>query len=251
MIVSRTADTAQLAQRIAVGKMLNAGQVCLAPDYLLVPKEAEAEIAEAVAGQVAQLYGDVRSNPDYTAVINDRHKARLDGYLADAKQKGAHVHVVGGGSGEGSNSRMMPLTILRGVTDQMQVMQEELFGPILPILPYEQIDEAIDYVNAHDRPLALYYFGTDEAEQRRVLDRTHSGGVTLNDTIFHVSQEELPFGGIGPSGMGTYHGPDGFKTFSHARAIYRQTNRNLMKLIGALPPYGRRLKQVLKMQLSR
>ncbi len=132
----------------------------------------------------------------------------------------------------------MPLTLLRNPTDDMKVMQEEIFGPVLPIKTYERVEEAIDYVNAHDRPLGLYYFGQEEGEKRTVLDRTISGGVTVNDVVFHVSMEELPFGGIGPSGMGAYHGPEGFKTFSHAKSVYSQAKINVAKLAGMMPPYG-------------
>jgi coniferyl-aldehyde dehydrogenase len=117
-------------------------------------------------------------------------------------------------------------------------MQEEIFGPILPIKTYERVEEAINYVNAHDRPLGLYYFGQDSGEERQVLDRTISGGVTVNDVVFHVSMEELPFGGVGPSGMGAYHGQEGFKTFSHAKSVYKQPKVNVAKLAGFMPPYG-------------
>ena len=174
-------------------------------------------------------------------------------YVMTARAKGARIDVVNpaGEDFAASNSRKMPLHIIRGATDDMKVMQEEIFGPILPLRPYRRIDDAISEVNGRDRPLGLYYFGSDEAEQRRVLNRTVSGGVTLNDVIFHVSMEELPFGGIGPSGMGAYHGHDGFKTFSHARAVYRQPNWDVAKLAGLKPPYGRATQATIRRQMGR
>jgi coniferyl-aldehyde dehydrogenase len=145
----------------------------------------------------------------------------------------------------------MPLTILRGVNDDMKVMQEEIFGPLLPVRTYDSIDEAIDYVNAHDRPLGLYYFGQDSAEEQKVLARTISGGVTVNDVLFHNAMEDLPFGGVGPSGMGNYHGQDGFKTFSHARAVYRQSGLDVGKMSGFKPPYGKETQATLRRELGK
>ncbi len=145
----------------------------------------------------------------------------------------------------------MPLTIVRNVTDDMKVMQEEIFGPILPVMTYSSMDEAIDYVNAHDRPLGLYYFGTDKAEEDRVLSRTVSGGVTINDVVFHNAMEDLPFGGVGPSGMGNYHGADGFKTFSHMRAVYRQTGVDVAGIGGFKAPYGKATLKTLAKELKK
>ncbi|MEY4953122.1 MAG: hypothetical protein RL299_1546, partial [Pseudomonadota bacterium] len=150
-----------------------------------------------------------------------------------------------------SNGNKMPLTIVRNVTDDMKVMQEEIFGPILPVMTYDSIDQAIDYVNAHDRPLGLYYFGSDKAEEQKVLSRTISGGVTVNDVVFHNAMEDLPFGGVGPSGMGNYHGLDGFKTFSHARAVYRQVGLDVGKLSGFKPPYGKTTQSTLARELKK
>jgi len=223
-----------------MGKMLNAGQICLAPDYVLAPVEQEAAVAAGLAAAAARLYPSVLANPDYTSIINDRHHQRLRAWIDDARTKGASIEIVNpaGEDLTSSNSRKMPLHIVRNVTDEMTIMQEEIFGPILPIVPYANIDDAIATVNRRDRPLGLYYFGPSTAERRRVLDRTVSGGVTLDDVLFHVSMEDLPFGGIGPSGMGNYHGRDGFRTFSHARAIYQQPRRfDIAKLAGIKPPY--------------
>jgi coniferyl-aldehyde dehydrogenase len=239
-IIGKSADVAQATQRIALGKMLNAGQICLAPDYLMVPKDKEAMVVEGMKNAVSVMYPTLLENPDYTSVINARHRDRLNGYLDDARAKGADVVEINpaGEDFAGSNRNKMPLYLVRNPTDDMTVMQEEIFGPILPIKTYDRVEEAIDYVNAHDRPLGLYYFGQDAGEERQVLDRTISGGVTVNDVVFHVSMEELPFGGVGPSGMGAYHGQEGFKTFSHAKSVYKQPKINVAKLGGFMPPYG-------------
>ena len=239
-IVSRSADLTRATDRIALGKMMNAGQICLAPDYLLVPREQEDAVVAGLRRAVGAMYPTLLANPDYTSVLGARHRERLEAHVADATAKGARVTVVNpaGEDFAKQNTNKMPLHILQDVTDDMTVMQEEIFGPLLPVLPYDQLDGAIDYVNARDRPLGLYWFGDDAAEQRRVLDRTISGGVTINDVLFHVSMEDLPFGGIGPSGMGSYHGIDGFRAFSHAKAVYSQPKLDIAGIAGFKPPYG-------------
>ncbi|UZK67083.1 coniferyl aldehyde dehydrogenase [Sphingomonas sp. M1-B02] len=252
VVVGRSADVARTTERVALGKMLNAGQICLAPDYMLVPAEKEAEVVAGLVDAATRMYPTLLSNPDYTALINDRHYQRLTEWLDDARAKGAEVIAVNPANEDfaTSNSRKMPLHIVRGATDDMIVMQEEIFGPILPVRSYEHIDGAIDEVNRRDRPLALYYFGSDGAERRQVMDRTVSGGVTLDDVIFHVSQEELPFGGVGPSGMGAYHGEAGFRTFSHARSVYKQPRIDVAKLAGMKPPYGKATRATIKRQMG-
>ena len=241
VIVGRSADLGQATERVALGKMLNAGQICLAPDYMLVPAEEEPRIVEGLKAAASAMYPTLLANPDYTSIVNDRHFQRLSDWLDDARQKGATIETVnpGGEDFGGTNARKMPLHIVRDVTDDMTLMQEEIFGPLLPIRRYDTIDGAIDEVNRRARPLGLYYFGKDDAERRRVLDRTISGGATLDDVVFHVSMEDLPFGGVGPSGMGSYHGQDGFRTFSHAKAVFKQAKLDVAKLAGIKPPYGR------------
>ncbi|MGB5075934.1 MAG: coniferyl aldehyde dehydrogenase [Sphingorhabdus sp.] len=252
-IIGRSADIKKAGDRIALGKMMNAGQICLAPDYLMVAKEQEDDLIEAVKAGVRSQYPTLLSNDDYTSVVNGRNYERLQGYLADAREKGAELIEVNpaGEDFASSNGNKMPLTIVRNVTDDMMVMQEEIFGPILPVLTYGNMDEAIDYVNAHDRPLGLYYFGNDRAEEGKVLARTISGGVTVNDVIFHNAMEDLPFGGVGPSGMGNYHGADGFKTFSHMRAIYRQTGIDVAAIGGFKAPYGKATHKTLAKELKK
>nr|WP_281301515.1 MULTISPECIES: coniferyl aldehyde dehydrogenase [unclassified Iodidimonas] len=254
VIVSKSADLEQMAERVLTGKLMNAGQICLAPDYLLVPQDRMAACVEALEKTAARLYPQMDRHPDYTAIINSRHHSRLQAHIKDAQEKGARLSVCGSDGQKQPDDRAsttMPLYILSGVDDQMTVMRDELFGPILPLVGYQSIDEAIAYINAHDRPLGLYYFGRDQAEERHVIARTTSGGVTVNDVLWHVAHEDLPFGGIGPSGMGSYHGVEGFKSFSHARTIYRQTGFNITRLIGALPPYGQALAKTLRFQIRK
>src|SRR3569623_118143 len=222
--------------------MMNAGQICLAPDYMLVPDDQEQAVVDGLKSAESTMYPTLLANPDYTSIVNDRHHQRLQDWLEDAHAKGATIETINPANEDfgNSNSRKMPLHIVRDATDDMTVMQEEIFGPILPVRRYAGgIDAAIAEVNRRDRPLGLYYFGYDDAERRRVLDRPISGGVTLNDVIFHITNEELPISGVGQSGMGAYHGHEGFKTFSHAKAVYRQPSINVANLAGIMPPYGK------------
>ncbi|QNQ10754.1 coniferyl aldehyde dehydrogenase [Sphingomonas alpina] len=252
VIVGKSADLKQATERVALGKMLNAGQICLAPDYMLVEADQEAAVVAGLKAAASSMYPSLLANPDYTAIINDRHFQRLGDLLDDARAKGATVEAVNPANEDfgASNARKMPLHIVTNVTDDMAVMQEEIFGPVLPIRRYDGIDDAIGQVNQRDRPLGLYYFGSDAGERRRVLDRTIAGGVTLDDVIFHISMEELPFGGIGPSGMGAYHGHDGFKTFSHAKSVYKQARLDVAKLAGLKPPYGKATMASVKRQMK-
>lgn len=240
VVLGRSANLEQAGERIAMGKMMNAGQICLAPDYMVVPEDQEDAAIAAVELGAHKMYPALLDNEDYASVVTDRHFDRLQGMVEDARGKGAEVIEVNPGKEDFSNTnaRKMPLTILRGVTDDMQAMQEEIFGPVLPVKTYKDVGEAIDYVNGRDRPLGLYYFGHDAGEREQVLTRTISGGVTVNDVIFHVSMEDLPFGGVGPSGIGSYHGVEGFREFSHARSVYTQPKIDVAKLGGFKPPYG-------------
>jgi coniferyl-aldehyde dehydrogenase len=252
-IVSRSADLAHAAGRIALGKLMNAGQVCLAPDYVLVPREAEAALVGHVAEAARAMYPTMLANPDYTAIIADRHVERIKALVAEAVAQGATATVVNPADEDfaASNARKLPLTILTNVRPEMRVMREEIFGPVLPVMAYRHIDDAVTHVNAGETPLGLYWFGKDAAERERVLARARSGGVTVNDVISHVTVDDLPFGGLGASGMGAYHGVEGFRAFSHARAVYSQPRWDVAKLIGLKPPYGAMLKRVLRLKLGR
>ncbi len=251
-IIGKGADLTRAGERIALGKMLNAGQICLAPDYLLVPEDQEEGVVAAVQLGVHEMYPTLLDNEDYTAIISDKHFERLKGLVEDARSKGAEVIEVNPGkeSFSGANTRKMPLTILRNVTDDMQAMREEIFGPVLPVKTYKAVDEAIGYINDHDRPLGLYYFGSSAKEQEEVLEKTISGGVTVNDVIFHISVDDMPFGGVGPSGIGSYHGPEGFREFSHARSTYQQPKIDIAKLAGLKPPYGDAAKKAIAREMK-
>jgi coniferyl-aldehyde dehydrogenase len=251
VVVGRSADLQKTTDAIMTGKMLNAGQICLAPDYVFVPQERMDEFVSSAERSVSRMYPTLLDNPDYTSVINQRHYQRLAGYLEEAKQAGARVVEINP-AGEDFRQQpyhKMPPTLVLDPDDSLQVMQDEIFGPILPLKGYDHLDETISYVNGRPRPLGLYYFGTDAAEQRRVLSHTTSGGVTVNDVVMHVAQEDLPFGGVGPSGMGAYHGLDGFRTFSHARAVYTQTRVNVADLAGLRPPYGEKMLKTVRQQM--
>jgi len=249
VLLGRSADMTKAAARVLTGKTLNAGQVCLAPDYVLVPAEQRDAFVQAAQDVVAAMFPSLRDNPDYTSIVNDRHHQRLLGLLADAEAKGARCLALNpGGESLGEAERRLAPTLVLDPTDDMRVLQEEIFGPILPIVTYERVEDAISYINARPKPLALYYFGADQAEEAFVLARTTSGGVTVNDVIYHIAQEDLPFGGIGPSGMGSYHGRDGFLEFSHRRSVYRQIGP---ELLGALrPPYGETFRRLLAQRLT-
>lgn len=249
VVIGRSADLTQAGSRIVTGKMMNAGQICLAPDYLLVPEEMEDGVMASLELGVLDQYPTMRDNPDYANVINDKQFARLQAMVADAREKGGEVIEINPNDEDFSqgNQRKMPLTVIRNPSDDMQAMTEEIFGPVLPLLTYKNVDEAIERINNGARPLGLYYFGRDADERGQVLSRTISGGVTVNDVIFHVSAEDMPFGGIGASGIGSYHGPEGFREFSHARSIYTQPKIDVAGLAGLKPPYGERAQRVLRM----
>lgn len=253
VILGRSADLEKAGERIALGKMMNAGQICLAPDYMIVPEEKEEAAIAGVQLGVHNQYPTLLDNDDYASVVTDRHFDRLQDMVADAREKGAEVIEVNPAEEDFSNSngRKMPLTILRNVSDDMLAMQEEIFGPVLPVKTYKNVSEAIDYVNANDRPLGLYYFGQDGGEREQVLTKTISGGVTVNDVIFHVAMDDLPFGGVGPSGIGSYHGEEGFREFSHARSVYSQPKIDVSKLGGFKPPYGKTTKKAIATQLKK
>jgi coniferyl-aldehyde dehydrogenase len=254
-IVDSPRDVATAAEKIARGKLLNSGQTCIAPDYALVQSKLIDTFASAYAAATAKLYPTVIANPQYSAIVNGRHYDRLMGLLADARGKGATVTPIDparelpDGSAGSSNGRKIAPTLVTNVRDDMAIMQEEIFGPLLPVLPYGTLDEAIGYVNARPRPLALYYFGDEAQRADEVVARTTSGGVTINDTLLHFAQEAMPFGGIGPSGMGAYHGREGFLTFSHAKSTFVQSRFALTGLVS--PPYGATFGRVMKAALRR
>jgi len=222
-IISRSADFKDAVAKTVIGKLLNAGQLCVAPDYVFVPQESVDAFIAVAKAVVAKFFPTLKDNPEYTSIINARHFQRLQGYLTEAREAGVELIELNAGAEDFSQTALNKIvpTLLRNPGNGLQVMQDEIFGPLLPIIPYDDISEVIAHINARPRPLALYYFGSDAAEESLVLARTCSGGVTLNGVMSHASTEGLPFGGVGHSGMGAYHGIDGFRTFSHAKAVLR------------------------------
>jgi coniferyl-aldehyde dehydrogenase len=245
-IVDRGFSLATAAHRIAFGKLANGGQTCVAPDYALVPEDEVEDFVAAFKTEADRLYPNIAANPDYTWIVNDHHFARLKGLVDDAKAKGARVIEIGTAPGGRASpqSRMFLPVLLLSVTDDMAAMKDEIFGPILPIVPYRRLEDAIAYVNARPRPLALYYFGPNGPGRKLVLERTTSGNVTINDANLHYAQEDLPFGGVGMSGMGAYHAIEGFKTMSHAKGVFQQASVNMTDLVR--PPYSKLFDLLLK-----
>ena len=252
VIISPKADMAPTTDALMAGKMMNAGQICLAPDYVFVPRDRMGEFVESSKRSVAKMYPTLLDNPDYTSVINARHFERINGYVDEARERGVEVVEINPADEDfrQQSAHKIAPTLLIDPPEDSAVMQEEIFGPVMPIKSYDSLDETLDYVNSHDRPLGLYYFGTDQQETQQVLNQTTSGGVTLNDVVMHVAQEDLPFGGVGPSGMGAYHGEDGFRTFSHAKAVFKQATFNPAEKLGLRPPYGDKLMGLLKTQIK-
>ena len=243
-VFDATADFASSVPRLMVGKLLNAGQTCIAPDYALVPAARLDEFIAAATATVHDLYPQVSINPDYTSIVNARHFARLTGLLDDARSKGARIMPLGeAGARTDTTPRRLVPTLVAGVTDDMAIMREEIFGPLLPIETYSTPDDAIAKINARPHPLALYWFGADRRHCERMLRQTLAGGVTVNDTLWHFAHEGLPFGGVGASGSGQYHGEHGFVTFSKAKPVYAQSRFAPTRLL--YPPYGRVFERVL------
>ena len=225
VLVSRTADVAEAARRIMWGKCLNGGQVCLAPDFGFVPAGSEAAFIEAAKDIVCEMFPTMVGNDQYINFVNERHYQRVKGYLDDAREKGAQVIEVNPANEDfPPAARKIPITFVLNVTDDMVINQEEIFGPVFLVRTYDDFAEAIDYVNSRPKPLALYYFGEDEKEWQTVLNKTSSGGTVRNDVIVHFMQHKLPFGGVGNSGTGRYHGIEGLRRFSNPRGVYEQSN---------------------------
>jgi coniferyl-aldehyde dehydrogenase len=247
VVIGRSADLAVTARRVAWGKTINGGQVCLAPDYVLVPEELRDAFVAALELEVARMYPTMRDNPQYTSIINELQHRRVRSYLDDARARGVEAIEINpaGEDFAAQRARKMPVTVLLDPPDDALVMQNEIFGPLLPVKTYKTIDEALAFVNARPRPLALYYFGQDRAEAGHVLSRTTSGGACVNEVMVHAMQDDLPFGGCGNSGMGAYHGEQGFRTFSHAKSVFTATRRDPFFLLR--PPYGKGIHRLFRM----
>lgn len=235
-IIDPEASMELAAERICFGKSVNAGQTCIAPDYVLCPKGRERDFLEAYRRHFSRMYPRLRENPDYTSIINDRHLRRLTDWVDEAASGGAEVVEINPAREDLEGTGKMVPRLVFDSRPSMSIRCEEIFGPILPVIAYEGFEEAVEFVRQGHRPLALYYFGPDRDNRRRVLTEIHAGGVTVNDAMLHFVQEDLPFGGIGQSGMGHYHGYDGFLAFSKAKAVYTRGRWNPLRLIR--PPYG-------------
>jgi len=250
VVVGNSADIQASAKRVMFGKTMNAGQICLAPDYVMVHKDKKEEFISEAEKAVADYYPNIKNNDDYTSIINERHFDRLNGLIDDAREKGATINQINPSNEDFSQQEFfkIPPTIITDTSDDMRVMKEEIFGPILPVLEYTDVEEALDTINSKDRPLGLYYFGTDKNEQSNVLDNTSSGGVTINNVVGHIQQQDLPFGGVGPSGMGRYHSQDGFKNFSNARAVFKDVPFFMDNLAFGMirPPYKEGFENFIK-----
>jgi len=243
-IIDASCNLDSVIDRIAWGKLINAGQTCIAPDYMLVPRGDIDRFVQTVRKSMKRLYPTFRANPDYSGIISERHLQRLRALIEDARSRGATVVEIEPDSGSAAIAgRQLAPTLLLDVNDDMRVMSEEIFGPILPILPYDTVEQAMAYINSHARPLALYWFGENRVVRDQVLAGTIAGGVSINDTLLHIAQEKLPFGGVGASGQGHYHGEFGFRQFSKEKPVFIQSRFSGGGIIR--PPYRPSIERVL------
>ena len=248
VIISNDIPMNYVVDRLAFGKCFNSGQTCVAPDYILCPKNRVDELTSALTSQISAMYPTIADNPDYTSIVNDRQYQRLQGLLEDAKSKGASLVEINPANESFTDSRKIPVTLVLNSDNSMKIMQEEIFGPLLPILTYDDVEDAVKFINGRPRPLALYCFDFNKTRINYVLENTHSGGVCVNDTMSHVGVDDMPFGGVGESGIGHYHGHEGFLTLSKAKSVYEKGRINAAKF--ALPPYGQIHKMLYKVLLK-
>jgi len=253
VVVSEQVDINKAAESIITGKAMNGGQLCVSPDYCFVPQSKLEVFVRRCRDVIAEQFPTIQGNPDFTACINQRHFERVKAYIDEAREKGARIVPLCPAGEEFSppEEHKIALHLIIDPDDDLACMQDEIFGAVLNIKTYHELDPVLDFINARERPLALYYFGNDKVEMQRVLDETISGGVSVNNVAMHVACDDLPFGGIGHSGTGNYRGFDGFRTFSHARSIYKEGWVNLAKLGGTLPPYGQKIDKMLSSQIKK
>ncbi len=253
VVVGEDCDIHAAAARIITGKAMNGGQLCISPDYCFVPQSRLEAFINRCKAVIAEQYPTVQENPDFVACINERHYERVKSYIDEAAENGTRVIPLCPPGEEFSSKKdhKIALHLVVNPEDQLACMQDEIFGAMLNIKTYDKLQDVIDFINARERPLALYYFGKDKAEQDKVINETHSGGVAVNAIALHVACDDLPFGGSGHSGMGNYRGRDGFRTFSHARGVYREGFVDMAKLAGTLPPYGQKVADMLEGQIKK
>lgn len=243
-IVHESFPVADVVERIAFGKCWNAGQTCVAPDYLLMPRGKTDEFVVAFTALVSKMYPTLLTNADYTSIVNEKQYTRIQSYLADARAQGARVIEINPANESFEKTRKIPPTIVLGATPDMLIMQNEIFGPVLPILEVESLSQALEFVNARPRPLALYYFDYDQVRVDYVISHTHSGATGINDVVTHVGVDDLPFGGVGPSGMGRYHAKEGFETYSNMKAVLERPKFYSVRYI--LPPFNKATHGLIK-----
>ena len=253
VIIGETCDINLAAQRIITGKAMNGGQLCVSPDYCFVPQSRLEAVVHRCKEVMAEQFPTVQGNPDFVACINERHYDRVKGYLEEAHEQGVRMVPLCPEGEEFSDREQhkIALHLVINPDDTLACMQDEIFGAMLNIKTYDNLQDVIDFINARERPLALYYFGTDKTEQDKVINETISGGVAVNAVALHVACDDLPFGGSGHSGMGNYRGRDGFRTFSHARGVYREGFVDMAKLAGTLPPFGQKVAKMLESQIKK
>jgi len=246
VIIDEDIDINLAVQRFIFAKTLNAGQTCVAPDYILCPEGKRQELLDSLKSTFNKMYPKIANNPDYTSIINQAQFDRLQNLLTDAQNKGAKLHPLSEEQMKKTvtaKTKKIPLTVISHTSNDMLVMQEEIFGPLLPIVTYKRLSDAIDYINARSKPLALYIMSFDKTRQNYILQHTKAGGVCINEAAFHVAQDDIPFGGVGDSGMGQYHGKEGFLTLSKAKAVYSKGRVNFGSLI--FPPYNKKIHHLI------
>ncbi len=253
VIVSDTADIAEVAEKIMSIKAMNAGQVCVSPDYCFVSRDKLQQFVSECQKTITMQYPTIAENADFVSMVNEGNYDRVKSCIADAKAKDANIVVLApeNEAWDDRERHKIPIHLIIDPSDDMNVMQEELFGPVLCIKPYDNIDDCIAEINDRPRPLACYFLGKDKSEQQHVIDNTIAGGMCINDLAMHVACDDMPFGGVGASGMGNYHGREGFKTFSHAKSVFRQGPLNLPKLSGMLPPYGEKIDKIMSRMIRK
>ncbi len=253
VIVSDSADIDLAAERIITGKAMNGGQLCVSPDYCFVPQSRLEAFINRAREVIREQFPTVQDNPDFVACINERHFDRVKGYIDEAADNGTRIIPLcpKGEDWSSRDTHKIPLHLFVDPDDSLACMRDEIFGAIMTIKPYTDVQDAIDFINERERPLALYYFGKDKEEQAKVINETISGGVSVNTIAMHVACDDMPFGGVGSSGMGNYRGRDGFRTFSHSRAVFQQGFVDIAKLAGTLPPYGEKLAKMLSSQITK
>ena len=241
------------AETVISGKAMNGGQLCVSPDYCFVPQSKMEAFIRRCKDVIAEQFPTVQGNADFVACINERHYDRVSGYIEEARQRGTRIIPLCpvGEEFSAPQEHKIALHLIVDPDDDLACMQDEIFGAVLNIKSYSNLDEVIDFINQRERPLALYYFGDNTEEQDRVISETISGGVSINAVAMHVACDDLPFGGTGHSGIGNYRGRDGFRTFSHGRAVYKEGWVNMAKLAGTLPPYGQKIDKMLEGQIKK